>query len=329
MSPVALLPIVLLATTPPVPELAVVSVHLPGDRETVSLDYLAADRPTGRVWIPAGDAGRVDVLEVASREVHSIAGFAVGHNRHGGPSAVSLGGGLAFIGDRATSEICTVDARQLVKLACMPLGAWPDGVQYVATTRELWITTPGDDAIRVVDASRPSQPKTVARVPLPGSPEGYAVDAIRGWFFTNLEDRDRSLAIDVRTRKVVHSWSAHCGANGPRGLAFDATRRLLFVACTDRVQVLDVAHDGRLLSSLQTGAGVDNIDYLEGQARLYVAAGRAARLTVAHVAGDGKLVVLGTARIATGSRVVVVAADGTAVIGDPLHGGVLVVAPPP
>ena len=31
-----------------------------------------------------------------------------------------------------------------------------------------------------------------------GEPEGYAVDAQRALFYTNLEDRDRTLAIDVQ-----------------------------------------------------------------------------------------------------------------------------------
>jgi hypothetical protein len=329
------LQVLLAADAQPTLQFSTVEVQLPGGNEEVSLDYLAAERTAGRVWIPAGNTASVDVLDVAKKKVTRIEGFAVGERsmrgkkRMLGPSAVSLGDGKAFIGNRATRELCTVDARQLTKLACTKLSVATDGVQYVAATKEVWVTTPADDSITVVDVADASQPRQTARIALAGESEGYAVDEGRGLFFTNLEDRDRTLAIDVRSRKVVKSWDARCGRDGPRGLAYDTARELLFVACTDHVEVLDAAHDGKILSTLQTGAGVDNIDYLDRQQRLYVAAGRAARLTVAHVGPDGKLVALGSAATTPGARVVVVTGDGVAVIGDPAHGGVLLLTPQP
>jgi len=178
-----------------------------------------------------------------------------------------------------------------------------------------------------VDVSNPRRPKQKSRIALPGEPEGYAVDEGRGLFFTNLEDKDKTLVIDVRSHRVMKTWDASCGQDGPRGLAYDPARQLLFVACTDHVEVLDAAHDGAILSKLETGAGVDNIDYLDARHSLYVAAGKAARLTVAHVNDRGVLTVLGTAATTAGGRCVVVAGDGTAVVGDPGHGGVLLVSP--
>jgi hypothetical protein len=311
-----------------------VETPLPKAGGFVSLDYFAAERAAGRIWIPAGNTGCVDVLDVATRKITCIEGFAVAEReRHGkmrklGPSAVSLGDGRAFVGNRASSELCAVDTHKLVKTGCAALTAVSDGVQYVAATKEVWVTTPGDASITIVDASDGDRPRQKARIALPGEPEGYAVDEAGGLFFTNLEDKDKTLVIDVRSRKVVHTWSPRCGPNGPRGLAYDGRRRFLFVACTDRALVLDAAHGGALLSTLETGAGVDNIDYLDTRQTLYVAAGKAARLTVAHVDARGTLKELATVPTAEGGRVVVVAGDGTAIVGDPEHGGVLMVAPP-
>ncbi|HEY3354649.1 MAG TPA: hypothetical protein VGQ83_15460, partial [Polyangia bacterium] len=157
-------------------------------------------------------------------------------------------------------------------------------------------------------------------------PEGYAVDDATGRFYTNLEDRDRTLAINVRTRRVAASWPAGCGAAGPRGLALDAAGGRLFVACTDRVHAVDAA-GGATLSTLATGDGVDNIDVLPARGLLYVAAGKAGRLIVARVDGAGRLATVTTAPTAVGARVVVADADGTAYVGDPLGGNVLVYAP--
>jgi DNA-binding beta-propeller fold protein YncE len=72
---------------------------------------------------------------------------------------------------------------------------------------------------------------------------------------------------------------------------------------------------------------VDNIDYLDSQANLYVAAGRAARMTVGHVDDKGTIRLIATVPTESGARAVVVAADGTAVVADPHHGAVMVFSP--
>jgi hypothetical protein len=102
---------------------------------------------------------------------------------------------------------------------------------------------------------------------------------------------------------VTATWEPRCGADGPRGLALDATKGWLFVACTDHVLVMDAARGGAQLSQVAAGEGVDNIDYLDGRGLIYIAAGKAATLTVARV--DEK-----------GVASVVAAADGTAYVAD-------------
>ena len=70
--------------------------------------------------------------------------------------------------------------------------------------------------------------RTVLSIALPGAPAG-------GVFFTNLEDKDRTLRIDVRSRRVTTTWLPGCGDDGPKGLALDQALDFLFVACRDRV----------------------------------------------------------------------------------------------
>ena len=69
----------------------------------------------------------------------------------------------------------------------------------------------------------------------------------------------------------------------------DCALNYLFVACSGRIEVLDVNQDGKQLSSLDTGEGVDNIDYSEARHTVYAGAGRAAKLTVASVDSAGML----------------------------------------
>jgi len=49
----------------------------------------------------------------------------------------------------------------------------------------------------------------------------------------NLEDKDRTLRIDVSTRRVTATWMSACGEKGPRGLALEPKDQLLVVACTN------------------------------------------------------------------------------------------------
>jgi DNA-binding beta-propeller fold protein YncE len=307
-------------------------VALPGATGAVSLDYLAVDRASGLVWVPAGDTGSVDVIDPVKGTALRVQGFATaeraGHagKRVVGPSSATIGDGFAYVGDRASSEVCALPLAAPAKGACVTLPVPPDGLAYVATTKEVWATTPSTKSIGVLDAQKPEALALKTTLPLDGEPEGYAVDAAKGVFFTNLEDGDKTLVIDARSRKVTATWEATCGGDGPRGLALDAARGILFVACTDRVKALDVAHAGAELGVLAAGGGVDNIDYVEARAELFVAAGKAGTLTVAKVDDKGGMRALGVATTAPGARVVVAGADGTAFVADGRGGRVLVVS---
>jgi DNA-binding beta-propeller fold protein YncE len=310
------------------------TLALPGG-PPVGMDYLAYDAATGRIWVPAGNTGNVDVVEVATGKVTSVGGFPTAPPRRPGrprmgPSSAAVGDGVVWIGNRANNEICAVDARTLARGPCHHLPSMPDGLAYVAATHEVWVTTPADRGITVVDVSGPkSGPPALLKID--GDPEGLAVDAARGLFYTNLEDKDRTLEIDARTRKVVASWPAGCGAAGPRGLALDEARHLLFVACTDGAVVRDVAahREGKELGRLKTAGGVDNIDYAAKRGLLFIASGLDGTLTVARVNATGALAVVASIPTAKGARCVVVAADGTAYVADSAGGRLMVVKPPP
>ncbi|HLK91974.1 MAG TPA: PQQ-binding-like beta-propeller repeat protein [Polyangia bacterium] len=317
-------------TGPPAPVGA--PIALPGG-PPVGMDYLTADRVQGKIWVPAGNTGNVDVVDVATRRVTAVGGFPTAaatrpDRPRRGPSSAAVADGEVWIGDRADGSVCAVDARTLARGRCIRLPSMPDGVAYVAAAHELWVTTPRDRSITVVDLSGRSPAAPLVTIKLEGDPEGLAVDAARGIFYTNLEDKDRTLAISVRDRKVVDSWPSGCGSEGARGLAIDPDRRLLFDACTDGAVAQDLGRHGKLVGRLKTGGGVDNIDYAAGPGLLLVASGRDATLTTARVAPTGALTSVATAPTAAGARCVVAAADGTAYVADSAGGRLIVVKPP-
>jgi DNA-binding beta-propeller fold protein YncE len=287
----------------------------------VSMDYLAFDPATNNVWVPGGNTGAVDVVDVETSTVRQIPNLptsevsARGGTRVLGPSGVSLGQGVVYIGNRGGSEVCAFNSRTLVRVTCQHLDARPDGVAYVAPTKEVWVTTPSEQGIRILDATTLMQ-KT--KLTFPGNPEGYAVDGKRGRFYTNLEDKDRTVAIDLKTHQTLATWNPACGGGGPHGLGLDVAAGHLFVGCDASAEVMNVGGDGAVLSRVETGDGVDDIHFVPGTHLLYVGAARAAKLTIARADAAGKLTTVAQVATQIGARNGVVTQDGTVFLA---HGG--------
>ena len=176
----------------------------------------------------------MDVVDALTGGVALISGFATaemvrrGTKRTVGPSSVAIGDGLVYVGNRGDSSVCAIDAVHLTIETCVTLDSPPDGLAYAASTGEVWATTPRNRSITVVDAADGGL-KWKATIPLDGQPEGFAVDDRRGCFYTNLEDQDRTLRIDVRRRQVTSTWPAACSGRDRGGLALDGERNFLLV----------------------------------------------------------------------------------------------------
>jgi DNA-binding beta-propeller fold protein YncE len=310
-----------IATGPGCPQ-KLEALPLPGARGPVSLDYLFYEPARSRVWIPAGGTGSVAVFDIAAQSFTLVTGFATaerearGKKRMLGPSSGAVGDGYAYVGDRASNEVCAVDLLTLRKGACSTLAAPPDGVVYVAPTHEVWVTAPSIKTLFVFAASAGGALEQTGSIVLPGEPEGYAVDTLHGRFLTNLEDANRTLSLDLATKQVKDAWSATCNEDGPRGIAVDSARQVAFVACTDHVQTLDLAHGGAALGRLECGPGLDNIEYDPSTHLLYAASGKASRLTVARAEADGKLTSTANCETVAGGRNAVVDMKGNVYIAD-------------
>jgi len=303
-------------------------VKLPGG-PPVEMDYLAYDPAGSRLFIPAGNTGRVDVLDTKTGKLGSIEGWptAKAGNNIQGPSAATAGGGYLYVGNRAGSSVCAVELASLARKGCVTLPSAPDGVFYVAPTREVWVTAPRQRSLQILSLADPSAPALAGSIPLEGEPEGYAVDEQRGLVFTNFRDKDKTLVLDARTRKLIATYDTGCGDPGPRGIALDPDRRLLFVACAaGGVKALD--SNGKLVGELKTGPGVDNIDVLQARRRVYAASGKDGTLTVAEVAPNGAMTSVLTAKTAPGGRTVIVDGSGTAYVPDSKEGRLVVVRVP-
>jgi DNA-binding beta-propeller fold protein YncE len=311
---------------------AATPLALPGaGPDGVLMDYLLYNPRTRTVWAPAGNTGAVDVVDTATGHVAQVTGFPTqeverrGKKRTVGPSAAALGEpGTVYIGSRGDSSVCAVDEAKLARGACGKLDAMPDGILYVPATQEVWVTTPRDQSIRVLDGTTLAQK---ARIAVPGAPEGFAVDATRHRFYTNLEDKDQTLAIDLTTRAIVATWQPQCGEDGPHGIRLAEPEGILVVACDAQLRALDVGKTGAILSSLPTGEGVDDLDYVPASHAIFAGAGKAGTLTVATVDAKGTLTQIAVVPTKPGARNPAAAATGAVYLANSAGGELVVVAP--
>ena len=315
------------------PTYATSVIALPGaTADGVGMDYLLYDPRTSALWVPAGNTGSVDVIDVAGT-VHRIEGFATaeverrGAKRTVGPSAAALGPrGTVYIGNRGDSSICAVDENTLAVGTCSKLDASPDGVLHVPSAHEVWVTTPRDKSVRVLDDHTLAQK---ARLAYDGAPEGFAIDLQRNRFYTNLEDKDLTLAVDLRTHATVATWKPGCGEDGPHGIRGVDGEGMLIVACSDKVEVLDVGHDGKVMGSIPVGDGVDDVDYDPASRRVFAGGAEAGSLTIGMLGKDGSLRVESVVPTAKGARNGVVGAGGRIFLSHSRPGEIMVVTPAP
>lgn len=302
---------------------------LPDGKGGIGFDDLRYDAALGRLLIPAGRSGNVDLIDPESRAVTPIGGFTkvarydAGHGQS--VTSADAGGGWLFATDRSALSLAVVDPKSRSIVARAPLASAPDYVRWVAPTREIWVTEPGKHRIEVftLGAATPPVPTHAAFIDTPGGPESLVVDAARGRAYTHKWKR-ATMAIDLKTRAVVATWPAGCG--DPRGIALDGARALLFIGCEDGTAgALDVAHDGKIVGSVRSGAGVDIIAYDAGRAHLYVPGDESATMAIIGVSATGALSILDTVPTVKEAHCVTSDERGNAYVCDPRNGQLLVV----
>jgi hypothetical protein len=308
------------------------TIELPSAEGGIGFDDLRYAPSLRRLLVPAGRTGRLDLVDADGGGVESVGGFAAqprwggGHGE--GTTSADAGAGIVFAIDRSARQLVVVDPAAKAIVARVGLGAEPDYVRFVAPTREVWVTQPGAEQIEVFRLSRGAAavPETAATIYVPGGPESLVIDELRSRAYTHLW-KGATLAIDLRTRAPAERWGNPC--RGSRGIALDAARGLLFVACAEgRAAVLDVEHGGRELARATLDSGVDALDYDSERRHLYVPSAVGGTLAIFGVSARGELEELGSLPAAAGAHGVASDGAGTVAVGDPRNGRLLLLRDP-
>ena len=307
---------------------SLVPLPLPGCEGGIGFDDLRFSPELGKLLVPAGRSGRLDLIDPKTRAIAEVTGFtstAEGPRGHSqGTTSADFGDGLVFASDRSQQSLIVIDPAARAIVTRVKLGGSPDYVRFIAPMREVWVSEPGSKRIETFRLAGKSPPRLepAGNIEVADGPESLEVDPPRHRAYANTW-HDTTVAIDLGSRAIAARWRNGCA--GARGLAVDVKRGFAFVGCEEgKAVALDVAHDGKLLGTAAAGKGVDIIAFSPKLSHLYVPGGGAANLTVLSVGDGGELKVVGTVAAAADSHCVAADDEGNAYVCDPGKGRLLV-----
>lgn len=210
-------------------------------------DYLAVDAAARRLYVT--HSTRVEVVDVDSGkivgEITDLQGV------HGVAWASELGRG--FVSNGKSSTVTIFDLKTLQKLGeVKTTGENPDAILYDPKSARVFAFNHSGGNATVIAAATG---EVVGTIELGGSPE-FATSDFAGRIFVNIEDKSEVLAIDSGSLKVSARWPlAPC--EEPSGMAIDRARHRLLIGCANRLAAVVDSDDGKLVTTLPIGEGVD------------------------------------------------------------------------
>ena len=209
-------------------------------------DYLTVDAAARRLYISR--ATHVMVVDADSGK--SVGDIADTPGVHGIALAPELGRGFVSNGREGTVSI--FDPKTLATNSRVKVGDNPDAILYDSATKRVFAFNGKSQDATALDAAKGT---VLGTIKLGGRPEFAASDG-KGEIFVNIEDKSELLAIDPNKLEVKTRWPlAPC--TEPSGLALDRKNRRLFVGCDNKMMAVVNADNGKVITTLPIGEGVD------------------------------------------------------------------------
>lgn len=275
-------------------------------------DYITYDPDGDRVFV--GHSNEITVIDANSgKKIGSVPasgahGVALVRDKNLGFSTNGRAGTVTVF------ELKTLQVKQDIKA-----GQNPDAIIYDPYSKQVVVMNGRSKEVMVID---PDTLKVAATIPLGGKLE--AATAEPGHVYVNVEDTGEIASIDSKTWKEDHRWKL-TGCEEPSGMGIDEKQHRLFSVCGNSKMVVVNASNGRILATLETGAGTDGGGFDPGLGYAFASNGRDATLTVVKEE-NGKYVVAGNVPTQTGARTMAVDPKShrvflpTAELGPPAEG---------
>ena len=208
--------------------------------------------------------------------------------------------GRGFITDGGGSgAIIVFDLKTYATIGKIAAQPDADGIIYdPASGRVLVVSGDGGTLLTFKPDIDPTTGKIEAPIALGGKPE-FLASGGDGKVYINLEDKDQVAVVDVKARKVLAHWPVAPGGS-PVGMAIDTKTHRLFIGCRKPQKLIVMStHNGKIISDLPIGAGVDATKVLGTQA---FASCRDGSLAAASETAPGKYEIVQTIKTPTGAR---------------------------
>ena len=253
-------------------------------------DYIAVDTARGRLFISRSD--RVMVVDQATgKQVGEIAGLNRGHG-----VAFDYATNHGFATSGADSMVTMFDLGTLAVLKRTRAAIDDDAVLYDPVSKRVFTMNGDAGSASVID---PATGNNVGEIPLGGKPE-FGVSDGAGMLYINLEDRNEVVEVDPVGSKVVRHWSiAPC--DEPSGLAIDVAHKRLFSVCGNKQMAVSDVANGKLVTTVPIGAGVDAAAYDPATGNVFASNGEGT-MTVVHQESPDTYRVVHTVQTMPGAR---------------------------
>jgi DNA-binding beta-propeller fold protein YncE len=262
-----------------------------------SWDYLTVDPEHKLLYVPR----TTHTMVIDANSGKTIADIPGQKRNHGVALVPSAGRG--FISDGTDASVVVFDLKTNVLLGKIKTDTDADGIIYDPASRKVWVVCGTESKVFPISPDvDPKNGQADAAIDLGGEPEFLVADG-RGKVYINLMNKDQVAVVATKAMKVVDKWSTKPGGQ-PVGMAMDRERRRLFIGCRNPQKLIVMsADDGKVLTNLPIGAGVDAVQFDQDvSSGIALASCRDGTLTVARETSPGKFEVVQTVATKLGAR---------------------------
>lgn len=203
-----------------------------------------------------------------------------------------------YVTATADNKVSIFNLNRFEHLGGIAVGKEPVGIVFDAAASRFYTLNRESKTASAID---PDDGEVEETINLEGRPSGGASDG-KGRVFVALEDTNEIAWIDAGAMKLEKKWPLE-GCQAPKAVAMDVPRDRLLVSCgAGRIAVVE-AGTGRMLSTIETGAGGGGGIAVDEVSGTVFAANREGSITILADAGDGKYKVAQSIHTAGGARV--------------------------
>lgn len=255
-------------------------------------DFLNMNPETRQLFVTRKGTG-VQVINVDTNEISVIANTA-------GVNCVALSPKLnrGFASIIAENKLRVFDMTSLTPTGEIAVGLKPDCVTYDPFTNRIFSINLGSGDTTVIDAT---SLEVVGTISLDSKKPEYAVVDGNGRLYVNIQDKNEVVAIDTKTLEIKDRWAVGRGEM-PTALGIDPVKGHLFIGCRNSIMVVMDAKNGKILSELPIGPGVDGAIIYDPEAKLVFAANGNATMTIVQETSKGGYAVADTIWTMKGAR---------------------------